>query len=194
MTAAEELDKLKKLRDDGTITDEQYERARAKLEEEGMPVADYVEPEPAPPARDDARPERKPRRRNRDDDDDDGDYEDRLSPRARRKKVRELSMFLHLSLFAGHIVPFGGIIVPIVLWQTQKEKYPELDVHGKNAVNWIITSVLGFCLFVPLSFVFVGIPFLIALVILNVVFPILAAIKANEGVVWKYPLAITFVK
>lgn len=193
MTAAEELAKLKKLRDDGTISAEQYERAKAKLDEEAMPVADYVEPEPEPPVADFARPEPRPHpRRRRDDDDDDDD--DRPSPRERRKKARELAMWLHLSLFAGHVVPFGGIVVPIVLWQTQKEKYPELDVHGKNAVNWIITFVLGMCLFVPLSFVIVGIPFLIALLVLNVVFPIIAAIKANEGTVWNYPLSIRFVK
>jgi uncharacterized Tic20 family protein len=103
-------------------------------------------------------------------------------------------MVLHLSLFAGHIVPFGGIVAPIVIWQTQKEEMPELDPHGKNAVNWIISSVIYLCVFGLLSLVLIGIPFLVAVLVLNVVFPIIAAVKANEGKVWRYPLSITFIK
>jgi len=40
--------------------------------------------------------------------------------------------------------------------------------------------------------VLIGIPLLIALAILAIVFPIVAAIKANNGQVWKYPLSIPF--
>lgn len=186
MSVEDELEKLKKLHDAGTITDEQYERARAKLLDE------------APAVREDRRDEphgedRRPRRRERDEPDE-FDDEDEPARRRPRKKAREWAMALHLSLFAGHLVPFGGIIAPIVIWQTQKAEMPELDQHGKNAVNWVITFVISLCVFVPLSFVFVGIPFLIAAVVLNVVFPIIAALKANDGEVWKYPLAISFIK
>ena len=136
--------------------------------------------------------ERRPRRREREEPDG-FDDEDR-APQRPSKRVREWATVLHLSLFAGHIVPGGGIIAPIVIWQTQKDEMPELDQHGKNAVNWVITFVIFLCVFGLLSFVLIGIPFLIALLALNVVFPIIAALKANEGKVWKYPLAITFIK
>lgn len=186
MSVEDELDKLKKLHDAGTITDEQYENARAKLLAEEPSARE----EPRDEKREDNREERRPRRR----DDIDEYEEDELAPRPPRKKVREWSMVLHLSLFAGHLVPLGGIIAPIVIWQTQKDEMPELDQHGKNAVNWIITFVIFFCVFGLLSFVFIGIPFLIVLLALNVVFPIIAAVKANEGQVWRYPLSITFIK
>ena len=176
MSAAEELDKLKKLHDDGTITDEQYERARAKLLDKEHD--DRAE-------RDDK--ERRPRRRDELD-------EDERDPRVPRKKVREWCMLLHLSLFAGHTVPLGGIIAPIVIWQVKKDEMPELDQHGKNAVNWVLSSLIYILICVPLIFVIVGIPLLIVLAVLNIVFPIIAAVKANEGQVWKYPLAIRFFK
>jgi uncharacterized protein len=45
-----------------------------------------------------------------------------------------------------------------------------------------------------LVFAIIGIPLLIALGLVSVTFPIVAAIKANNGVVWKYPLSISFLK
>ncbi|AMV29104.1 hypothetical protein VT84_32215 [Gemmata sp. SH-PL17] len=187
MSVAEELDKLKKMRDDRTITEEQYERAVAELDAE----RDEARVRGRRRDRDDYDDEeceyRRPRRRDYDD-----EYEEELSPRELEKKGREWGLFLHLSLFAGHIIPFGGIIVPIIIWQTKKDELPKLDQHGKNAVNWIISSVLYLLICIPLAFVIVGIPLLIALGVLNVVFPIIAAVRANEGRVWRYPLAISF--
>jgi uncharacterized Tic20 family protein len=185
MSAADELNKLKKLHDDRTITDEQYERAKAKLLDE----------EEARGEDEDEREERRPRRRrDRAEDDDEEDEYALRRRRARRKKVREWCMILHLSLLAGHVVALGGIIAPIVIWQAKKDEMPELDEHGKNAMNWLITWVLYMAVSLVLAFVVVGIPLLIVGGVLGVVFPILAAVKANEGQVWKYPLAIPFLK
>lgn len=197
MSVAEELDKLKRLHADGTITDEQYEQARARLLEkqregggaEEPPVADLAEPEDAPEER------RSRRYRDRADyDDDEEDEYDRRLRRRRKKEVREWCMILHLSLFAGHTVPLGGIIAPIVIWQVKKEEMPEIDEHGRNALNWIISNILYVILCIPLCFILVGFALLIALAVLNVVFPVIAALKANEGRVWKYPLAIPFLR
>jgi uncharacterized Tic20 family protein len=199
VSVEDELDKLKQLHDAGTITDEQYERAKAKLLDENPEAHPQDRGEKHDERRDEPpreRDERRPRRnRRRDRDEYEDEYEDERPLRRRsRQNVREWCMALHLSLFAGHLIPFGGIIAPIVIWQTQKEEMPEMDAHGKNAVNWILTFLLALCVFVPLSFVLIGIPFLIAAIALNVVFPIMAALKANEGKVWRYPLSITFLK
>jgi uncharacterized Tic20 family protein len=179
----DELDALRKLRDAGTITDEQYERARRRLLNGEPPEA---APVPAAPL-----DERHPRRAR---DDFDDEYEERRPRRARRKRVRDWAMVLHLSLLAGHTVPLGGLIAPIVIWQTQKDEMPELDPHGKNAANWVLTFLLGCAVFGLLSFVLIGIPFLAVLLVLNVVFPVIAAVKASEDRVWRYPLSITFFK
>lgn len=182
MSAAEELDKLKRMREDGTITEEQYERAVAELEEE--------------------RAEARVRRRRDRDEGEEDDYEDRrprdrdeveeLSPRELKKKAREWGMILHLSLFAGHAVPFGGIIAPIVIWQMKKNELPQIDQHGKNAVNWIISFIIYMTISLLLCLVFVGFVLVPVVAVLGIVFPIIAAVKANEGRVWKYPLAIPF--
>ncbi|MBP3959405.1 DUF4870 domain-containing protein [Gemmata sp. G18] len=183
MSVAEELDKLKKMRDDGTITEEQYARAVAELDE----------------GREEGRV--RVHRRDRDEDKDEDreyrrlrDYDEleELSPRELEKKAREWGMFLHLSLFAGHVIPLGGIIVPIVIWQMKKDELPKIDRHGKNAVNWLISFALYFIISAVLCLVFIGFVLLPVVVVLGIVFPIIAAMKANEGRVWKYPLAIPF--
>jgi len=106
--------------------------------------------------------------------------------------ANQWAMFLHLSLLAGLLVPVAGLVAPIVIWQIKKDELPILDVHGKNVVNWIISKLLYLVACFLLIFVLIGIPLLIVLAVLSVVFPIIGAIKANKGEVWKYPLTITF--
>ena len=50
-------------------------------------------------------------------------------------------VILHLSQLANIIIPFAGFITD-VLWQTQKDKMPALDAHGKMVVNWIFIAYL----------------------------------------------------
>jgi uncharacterized Tic20 family protein len=110
----------------------------------------------------------------------------------RERQVRQWAMFLHLSLLAGFIVPLAGLIVPIVIWQVKKTDLPELDVHGKIVVNWIISLIIYAAVSAVLIIVVIGVPLLVALGILAVVFPILGGIKASNGETWRYPLSIGF--
>ena len=101
------------------------------------------------------------------------------------------AMALHLSQFAN-LAPLAGIIVPIVIWQLKKSEMPALDAHGRNVINWVISAYIYAFVGFLLLFVLIGIPFLSLLAILCVVFPVIGAIKASNGEVWKYPLAIPF--
>ena len=101
-------------------------------------------------------------------------------------------MLLHLSQLAGFVIPLGGLILPILIWQLKKEEMPELDIHGRIVANWIISETLFTIISIVLVFVVVGIFLLIPLSIIAIVFPIIGAIKANEGQAWKYPLSISF--
>ena len=107
---------------------------------------------------------------------------------------RQWAMFLHFSLLAGFLVPMGGLIAPIVIWQMKKAEFPSIDVHGKIVVNWIISAIIYAVLCLILAFLIVGIPMLIGLGILGIVFPIIGAVKAGGGEVWRYPLSIDFLK
>lgn len=110
------------------------------------------------------------------------------------RETRQWASLLHLSMLAGHMIPGGGLVAPIIIWQIKKNELPGLDEHGVNAVNWIITSIIYAVVSVLLCFVLIGFPLLIALVIAELVFPIMAAVKANNGETWKYPWTIEFLK
>lgn len=107
---------------------------------------------------------------------------------------RQMGLFLHLSQLANLIFFPIGIVAPILLWQLNKEKMPALDAHGKMVVNWMISSTIYAIVSIVLVFVLVGILLLIALGIVGIVFPIIGAVKANNGELWEYPLTIKFLK
>lgn len=106
---------------------------------------------------------------------------------------RQWAMFLHFSLLAGFVVPLGGLIIPIVIWQLKKDS-PEINAHGKQVVNWMISGVIYTAICIVLMLVIVGLPLLFILGVLAIVFPIIGGIKANNGELWKYPLTIRFLK
>jgi uncharacterized Tic20 family protein len=107
---------------------------------------------------------------------------------------KQMGMFLHLSQLINIIVPFGGVIAPIVLWQIKKEEIPALDAHGKMIVNWFISCLIYGAVSFVLSFVLIGLLGFLALAIMGVVYPIIGGIKANNGELWDYPLTIKFLK
>jgi len=103
-------------------------------------------------------------------------------------------MFVHLSQFAGYLMPYMGFVLPIVLWQINKDKSGIIDMHGKNVANWMISAVIYSIICFILFPLLIGIPMFIALVIIGIIFPIIGSIKANDGIVWEYPMAIKFFK
>ncbi len=106
------------------------------------------------------------------------------------QETRQWAMMLHLSQLAGFVIPMGGLILPILIWQLKKEEMPELDIHGRIVANWIIAETIYTIISVILVFFIVGIFLLIPLSIIAIAFPIIGAVKANEGQTWKYPLSI----
>ena len=108
------------------------------------------------------------------------------------RQVRQWALVLHLSLLAGFLIPLAGMVAPIIIWQLKKEEVPGLDAHGKVVANWIISSIIYGGVSVLLIFVLIGIPLILLLCLVGVIFPIIGGIKASDGEVWKYPMSITF--
>lgn len=110
-------------------------------------------------------------------------------------KERQMGLFLHISQLANMLIPPAGIIAPIVIWQVKKDEMPGLDAHGKMVTNWIISSVIYWAISIVLLFVFfIGLIPMLGLTIAGIAFPIIGAVKANNGEFWEYPLTIKFLK
>ena len=110
------------------------------------------------------------------------------------QEEKQMGMFLHLSQLANIILFPVGIILPIVLWQTQKDKMPALDAHGKEVVNWMISETTYMIVSIVLIFLIIGIFLLPVVALVGIIFPIIGAVKANNGELWHYPLSIRFLK
>lgn len=108
--------------------------------------------------------------------------------------LNTFSMLLHLSQLSSIIIPGAGIILPFVMWASQKNNNPVIDRHGRNVLNWVVSSFIYMLICIPLSFIVIGLFMLPLLGIVSLVFSIIGAIKANSGEYWEYPLSITFFK
>ena len=110
------------------------------------------------------------------------------------REANQWGMFIHFSVFAGFVVPFAGLVLPIVLWQIKKDQFPICDQHGKVVVNWIISAFIYSLICLVLTLILIGALGFIALGLATIVFAVIGGIKANEGIVWEYPLTIKFLK
>lgn len=108
--------------------------------------------------------------------------------------ARTWAMFAHLSSLAGYLIPFGNLIGPLIIWQIKKEVSPFVDDQGREALNFQLTVTLAGILCVILAFLLVGFFLFWILGIGALVFVIIAAIKANQGTAYRYPLCIRFLK
>ena len=108
---------------------------------------------------------------------------------------KQMGLFLHLSGLAFALVFPLGVVLPILLWLTQRDKMPALDAHGKMITNWMISATIYGVISFVLMFVLVGFLTGAAVWLMAVIFPIIGAIKANnDGDLWEYPLTIKFLK
>ncbi len=111
-----------------------------------------------------------------------------------KRTDNQLLVITHLSQLLTCFTGFGGLIAPLILWVTQKDKIEAMDVHGKAIINFQLSIILYSMLSIPLILVFgLGILTLILIGILAFVMPIINAIKASNGELPSYPLSFNFV-
>ena len=110
------------------------------------------------------------------------------------KDDRTWALLAHLAGLAGYVIPFGNIFGPLLVWLLKKDQSWFIDDQGKEAVNFQISLTIYVILAIISIIIVVGI-FLTPLVAVGgLVFMIIAAIKANEGVRYRYPLTLRFIK
>lgn len=110
------------------------------------------------------------------------------------RQDNQLIVITHLSQLITLITGFGSLLLPLVLWLTQKEKVYNMDAHGKNILNFQLSLLVYFIVCIPLILLFgLGLLGFIVLGIISIVFPVVNAIKASNGETPKYPLSINFI-
>jgi len=123
-----------------------------------------------------------------------GEAEQEGAAKEEDKNARLWGMLCHLAGLAGFAFPFGNVILPLIFWQLKKSEYGFVDAQGKEAVNFQISMTIYGLVTIPLFFLCIG-PFLLAAVaIVDLVLLLIAAVKANNGQHYRYPLTIRFIK
>jgi uncharacterized Tic20 family protein len=104
-------------------------------------------------------------------------------------------MACHLSALAGLVLPFAGqVIGPLIVWVVKKDTMPFVDDQGKEALNFQLTMTIALFLSAVLIIAVIGLVLLPIIALVDVILAVLGAIKANEGVPYRYPFNIRFIK
>jgi uncharacterized Tic20 family protein len=118
---------------------------------------------------------------------------------------RQWAMFSHLSALLGGVLTsavggWGFFLGPLVIWLLKKDTMPFVADQAKEALNFNITVSAVFLVLMILGFLTLGIGFLLigplmmVIGVLALIFIVIAAIKANEGVAYRYPMTVRLVK
>lgn len=155
----EDLKTLDELREKGSITEEEFQREKAKILSEGNSNYSRMQKNP-------------------------------LFGMTQNNYL----MLMHLSQFASWLIPFVGIIIPILMWTTNKDNNVEVDKHGKNILNFNISYAIYTAIATVLVVLLIGIPLLLVLFAIFAIAVIIASTRAANGEYWEYPFTIKFFK
>lgn len=111
------------------------------------------------------------------------------------RKDNQLIVITHLTQLLDYVTGFGGLVVPLILWLTQRDRVEEMDEHGKAILNFQISILIYAIISIPLILAFgLGILMLIVVAIVAFIFPIVNAVKASRGELPNYPFSINIIK
>src|SRR5215469_15271861 len=108
---------------------------------------------------------------------------------------RTWGMLAHLSALAGLVLPMIGIVLgPLAVWLARRDESAFVAMHAKEALNFNITVLIGAVICMMLMLIFVGFLLGTALFVAWLVLTLIAAIRASEGALYRYPFAVRFIR
>ena len=111
------------------------------------------------------------------------------------RKDNQLIVLTHLSQLLTYVTGFGGLIMPLIIWFTQKDKVQGIDEHGKAIINFQLSILLFSIISIPAILLLgLGIIMLIIIGVLAFVMPIINAVNASNGKPLNYYISINFIK
>jgi uncharacterized protein len=119
---------------------------------------------------------------------------------------RTWAMMAHLSALLGALVTSAHgwgcacFVGPLVIWLVKKDAMPFVNDQAKEALNFNISVTITTIALGVLSAITFGIGLIIAIPMWAVIFigwlvlTIIAAVKANDGVRYRYPFTLRLIK
>jgi len=88
---------------------------------------------------------------------------------------------------------FFSFLPALIGYLVLKDRGPFVRQHAAAALNFQLTMLIAYIVGIILTFIIIGIFVILAVEILIIIFSIMAAIAANKGESYTYPLSIKFV-
>ena len=103
---------------------------------------------------------------------------------------RTWAMLAHLSALLGYVVVLGQYIAPLVIYLVYRERSRFVAFHALQALYFQLALLLVWIVVFVAALVTCGLGAICALVpiVLNLVFVLVAAIRANSGEWYELPL------
>ena len=114
---------------------------------------------------------------------------------------RQWGLFGHLSSLAGLFTGgIGNIVGPLIIWLVKKDSLAFAADQAKEALNFNITMLIAGVALVFFTLITFGVgalltvPLGLALFLYWLIFTIIAAINASNGVRYRYPMTLRLVQ
>ena len=127
-----------------------------------------------------------------------------------KMSVNKYTALMYLSQVLNFFFPLAGVICPLIMWNSKKNKDFFIHSHGRNIFNWmfsaiiysIVISVIIFTLITIFSFsdltrfilLGFGVLILVGILFCSLIFTTIGAVRAYKKKLFKYPLTISFIK
>ena len=108
---------------------------------------------------------------------------------------RQWALIAHLVPLTGYLFPLPllNVIAPAIVWFLKREEMPFVDEQAKEAINFqILMTIFGVISFI-LAFFIIGFFLLMAIVVVNLIYSVLAAKAAQEGKHYRYPFSLRLI-
>ncbi|HNU58697.1 MAG TPA: DUF4870 domain-containing protein [Aquaticitalea sp.] len=110
------------------------------------------------------------------------------------REDKQLIVITHLSQLVSLLTGFGSLLVPLIIWATQKGNVYQMDIHGKRIINFQLSLIVYCIICIPLILLFgLGLLGFVFLGIIGVIYPVVNAIKASNGETPNYPFSFNFI-
>jgi len=100
------------------------------------------------------------------------------------------AMLAHLSALLGYVVGLGQYIAPLVIYLVYRERSRFVAFHALQALYFQLALLVLWAIVIILTLITCGLGAIFAVVpiVLNLVFVLMAAIRANNGEWYELPL------
>jgi uncharacterized Tic20 family protein len=109
------------------------------------------------------------------------------APGATTQESRNIAILIWIGTI------FFGFIPSLIVYLIKKDD-PYVVDQTKEALNWSITAILGYCVGFVLMIIFIGVLVFLVVGICNLIFCIMGAIAGSSGKPFRVPFAIRLIK